>query len=222
MPMLPNDHLLKIVREDLRFLVEEWNQEVDDASLRRSSTVLRLLLVQGELQRAWKAAGFPAEPEIVTSTLTPTLATFPRSRILFAAAGGAKYRGVELRGVLAIEGASQDEMESNRAHGVPEERLRLRAFIEGPCIVVGGDLVPRRILIKYIANTQGAAHFDRKRPDDHEGRLFRRLDETAQRFKLLDKSAVYFELLSIGQAIVRADDIQRLSETLGTNFNVTH
>ena len=48
--MLAKDDLLEVVVSDLIFLHEEWDEEVDDHSLRRSSTVLRRLLVDNELQ----------------------------------------------------------------------------------------------------------------------------------------------------------------------------
>lgn len=57
--MLSEEQLIDIVGADLLFLREEWEASIDDHSLRRSSTVLRRLLVENELQRAWKKAGFP-------------------------------------------------------------------------------------------------------------------------------------------------------------------
>ena len=53
-------------------------------ALRRGSTVLRQLLVQNELQRAWKAAGFEREPQIKASSLASILNQFPKEKIHFA------------------------------------------------------------------------------------------------------------------------------------------
>jgi hypothetical protein len=52
--MLDQAELLKTVVEDLTYLKDEWDQNIDDAAIRRGSTVLRRLLVNGELQRAWR------------------------------------------------------------------------------------------------------------------------------------------------------------------------
>lgn len=43
--------LLHLVCEDLNFLFDDWNQDIDDASLRRSSSVLGSLLVEGKLAK---------------------------------------------------------------------------------------------------------------------------------------------------------------------------
>src|SRR5215831_12619563 len=100
--MLPRDQLVNIVKEDLQYLQKEWDENIDDASLRRGSTVLTRLLVQNELQRAWKAAGFDKEPKIIASNLTSTLKRHPGNTIIFAAAGGAKYKGMQLREMLVL------------------------------------------------------------------------------------------------------------------------
>ena len=75
---------------------------MDDGALRRGSTVLRQLLVQNELQRVWKAAGFEREPQIKASSLASILNQFPKEKRHFAAAGGAHYKGAELRGALVL------------------------------------------------------------------------------------------------------------------------
>jgi len=127
--VLPKDQLLNIVAADLRYLREEWDETIEDDSLRRRSTVLRRLLVQNELQRAWKEKGFPEEPRIISSTLTPLLQKLPLEKILFASAGGAQHRGVQMRGLIAVNYAmGHAELEAVRAQGVPEEQFGLRAF----------------------------------------------------------------------------------------------
>lgn len=85
--------LMQVVASDLKFLYEEWDEEIDDASLRRSSNVLRMLLVDGNLLRAWQAAGFGGEPKIRAHTLDSHLERFGAENILFALAGGAVYKG---------------------------------------------------------------------------------------------------------------------------------
>lgn len=49
--------LARLVAEDLDYLTRDWNQDIDDASLRRSSPVLRALLVYGLLARAAHQVG---------------------------------------------------------------------------------------------------------------------------------------------------------------------
>lgn len=62
--MLQRNELLRIVFEDLKYLGEQWDASIEEASLRISSPVLRRLLVHGQLRRAWKATGFIKEPQI--------------------------------------------------------------------------------------------------------------------------------------------------------------
>jgi len=65
--------LIRTVASDLTFLASTWGTRVDDDFLRRGSTQLRMLLVDGLLQRAWKAAGLEREPIIKTPHLEPSL-----------------------------------------------------------------------------------------------------------------------------------------------------
>src|SRR5258705_2918623 len=135
--MLSRDELVRVVTADLAYLLEEWDEQIDDDSLRRNSSVLRRLLVDNELQRAWKAAGFVKEPHIVTSTLTHTVGRLSHDLIAFASAGGAKFNGMEMRGVfIGKKAMTPDELLQLRGGAMPaEELLGLRAFVERPCMV---------------------------------------------------------------------------------------
>jgi hypothetical protein len=63
MMLTPEDkQLLEIVQSDFRFLRDEWDNQVDDHSLRRSSPILRRFLVENDLHRAWKIVGMPNQP----------------------------------------------------------------------------------------------------------------------------------------------------------------
>jgi hypothetical protein len=210
--MLPTSDLIDAVRADLAFLRSEWDHQVDDHSLRRSSVILRRLLVDNELQRAWKAAGFQREPLIAASTLESVLTIVPLKNLRFASAGGAKYRGAELRGAMHADFAMSDELiKQHFAAGVPTALQGLRSFIEAPCIVVKGWTASRRQVIKYVANKLGGAHHDQKRGKTDEELLFARLDQM-KNVRLLDKPAIYFELLSAGQALTASQDVAKFVE----------
>jgi hypothetical protein len=209
--MLKKDELLEVVASDLIYLKREWGQDIDDDSLRRGSTVLRRLLVNGELQRAWKSAGFSKEPQLTASSLTPILEKIVSDKIIFAAAGGANYKGCEVRGALWTNYAmGQDELQDCQESGVPTKVFGLKDFIEAPCVVVKGKVIARRVLIKYIANKLGGAHHDHKRGHTDEESLFRLLDWARAQVRILEKPAVYFELLSVGQALVASPNLSAL------------
>lgn len=104
----PKDTLLEIVAADLRYLAVEWNGSIEDDALRRNSVVLRRLVVEGELQRAWKAAGFHGEPKISCMMLPRLPREIDQRDIKFASAGGGAYGPgpISVAGGLLITGAS--------------------------------------------------------------------------------------------------------------------
>ncbi len=83
--------LVRTVKLDIAYLRQQWDQSVDDDSLRRSSPVLRRLIVENDLQRAWKESGQAREPQIHAATLEGVISDIPLEKIIFAAAGGAQY-----------------------------------------------------------------------------------------------------------------------------------
>ena len=110
-----------------------------------------------------------------------------------------------MRGVfIGKKAMTPDELLQLGGGAMPaEELLGLRAFVESPCMVIEGAVVIRRVLIKYVSNKLGGAHFDRTRGFSQEEIAFRRLDSVGSTLRLADKNAIYFELLSIGQALAR-------------------
>jgi len=88
--------------------------------------------------------------------------------------------------------------------------MGLREFANSPAVIVRGTPIPRRTTIKYVANKLGGAHFDPRRENNDEGAMYELLDK-ASTIALLGKPAIYFELLSAGQALANAADIQAFS-----------
>jgi len=205
--------LIEGVADDLRLLHEDWGDAADDHTLRRGSTLLRRLLVDAQLQRAWKGAGFEKEPEIEGGTLKEILKIVPVQEIALASVGGAKYEGGEIRGLMSLnnELGNAEAYEMAQA-ALATEKLGLRGWTEGACMVVQGIPVPRRVLVKFISNKLGGAHFDASRGASLEERQFALLDEVRERLRLMGKDAVYFELLSVGQTLAASMDVQRFLE----------
>ncbi len=73
-------NFLKNVAADLRYLLDEWDQEVEVNSLRVSSSIVRRLLTEsggkGDLKKAWRMVGLDREPVIGTYTIEPILANY--------------------------------------------------------------------------------------------------------------------------------------------------
>ena len=217
---MKNKELLEIVADDIRYLQREWGSTVGNHALRRGSTVLRGLLVNKQLHQAWNAVCFDKKPQIITSSLTEILTIIPKEKIIFAAAGGAFYTGVAIRGALVVNKSSLTDSELNAvdAAGFPEEEISLHQFVEAPCIVAEGQLVSRRMLVNYVSNALGGAHYNPNRNRKKTAKIFSLLDRASEKFEFEDKNLVYFELLSIGQAIAKSKDIEvfcRRVETQG-------
>jgi hypothetical protein len=77
-----------------------------------------------------------------------------------------------------------------------------------------GKRFSRAQVVKYVANKLGGAHFDTRRGHRKEDPDFILLDKVTPTVHLLDKPAIYFELLSIGQAVAGSHDLYDLSTTL--------
>ena len=216
MAISPEDrHLIDIVHSDLQFLRDEWDNQVDDHSLRRSSPILRRFLVENELHRAWKLAGFTGQALVRASTLGPILQTIPAHRITFASAGGASYNGAQLRGALLLNFVMTEAQVKRVAGGPPPDReYRLLDFSSDTCVIALGKHFSRRQVVKYVANKLGGAHYDTRRGHRTDDAAFLPLDKVEAEVMLLDKPAIYFELLSIGQAVGTSADLYALSTRL--------
>jgi hypothetical protein len=84
--------LVRIVSEDLDYLTQEWNQDIDDASLRRASPVLRSLLVEGKLLTVARQVG--KDVRVLTPAIYQVLADDKLRLRKYWQSGGAKYKGM--------------------------------------------------------------------------------------------------------------------------------
>ena len=202
------------VAHDLRYLRETWDRIVEDSELRRGSAVLRRLLVDNLLQRAWRQSGLEGEPQILASTLEPVISGIREECISLAAAGGAEYHGMEVRGSLCVHFEMDlAAMREKWSQGVPETTCGVKAFTEATCLVLHGRRISRRQLIKHVANRMGGVHAGDSGKQD--AMITTLLDSAHEVWCLAEKSVVYYELLSIGQALVRAPDIVNFCNVVG-------
>jgi hypothetical protein len=217
--------LLRIVREDLDHLEKEWHAGVANEHLRITSSLLRRLLVDGQLQRAWIAAGFTRQPIIAAPDFDRMLASVDATKVVFALAGGGLTAAgqprtdIEARFLVLVEGGSIPfvvSAEEARAAGVEDRSFRLGAFVEGPCAYARGVRIKRRELIAYVANKLGGAHYDSRRDPVRE-RAFVLLDEIHRIFDMAGRTGVYYELLGIAQQITAAEDVRTLRATILTD-----
>ncbi len=209
-----NLELIKLVAEDLKYLIDEWNQEVSDVSLRNTSTILRRLVSDNDLGKAWHLIGLPKQPIIHAVNLDELVGNLELTIINQAFAGGATYNHMQIQGTFEYNmnrKLTPQEIKQNyeRSKNVVPKPFRLSEYRNSTCIILESKKISRQELILYVSNKLGGAHFDPKRNDEKEReRKFLLLDNYRNDYKLAEKDSVFFELLSIGQSIVKSSDIK--------------
>jgi len=215
--------LARVVAEDLEYLFAEWNQDIDDASLRRNSLVLRKLLIEGLLSRV--AHEVDKQVLVMTPAIGRLITDAELRECRFFQAGGALYKGTIVQSISMISRA-KTEAEIKASYERSKESIekdypvKLNVFLKQTSLVVDGVLINREVVIKYVANKLGGAHYDKSREDTKAGgnisleQKYELLDKVRSDVTVADKNAIYYELLSIGQRLVNSGDIHQLQKHL--------
>lgn len=214
--------LARIVAEDIDFLTREWNQDIDDASLRRASPILRSLLVEGKLGKVAHDCG--SNLRIMAPAINRVLTEAELKENAYFQAGGAKYKGMEVQAMSMVNRAlSEKEIKANyeRYKKVIGKSypVKLGVFLRQPSFVVDGVLIYRDEVIKYVSNKLGGAHYDDSRNTGAKGEAplegkYALLDKVRSGTNVAEKNAIYYELLSIGQRVVNSRDVRHLQKQL--------
>lgn len=173
--------------------------------------MLRNLLIEDWFAKAWRALGQPDQPEIEAVDLEAAIAGYDVRRVRFASAGGGDSHGMTISGALFYEGAAPPAA-LNRSSDPPVRTFRLSKFREATSLVIDGQRIKRGDVVKFVANKLGGAHFDRRRKQS--AIVYGLMDQARSRVSMAGKSLVYFELVSIGQAIARADSAHHLRDLI--------
>jgi len=206
--------LLKMVYEDLEYITKEWNQkDVSDANLRRSSNILRKLLIDGDIFKVARMLDIKKLRVLSSGEEYPNL---PGS--IIHQSGGGKFGGMRIKGFTVYNRAllpkeiKSSYKESKKRKNKP---IKLHEFIQRPSLIIQNIKINREEIIKYICNKLGGVHYDSKRREESDlDKKYKILDEYNKSNNLAGKNAVYFELLSIGQRLVNNKDIQKLKKKI--------
>ena len=214
--------LARVIGEDLNYMFTEWNQDISEASLRRSSPILRYLLVENKLHQIASDLGIDLRILAPDFHLTLNLETLKKYR--YWQAGGARYNGTQIQLVGMLDGAMTDAEIANRAYeagrAMKSYPAKAKVFLRQPSFVVQGVVINREEVIKYVVNKLGGAHYDgeRKPSAGHDLSLddkYILLDQVrAGKFMTGGKDAIYHELLSIGQSVVNSRDVLAIRKKL--------
>lgn len=216
-----------------------------DAELRRGSATLRKLLNDNMIQCAWRHHGLEGAPTVIAPDLVALAASqgMELHRAASLVAGGAivDHAQISMVGTFRVDNpttgilADADEGfavsvgsilrdtrgpgERNSLTPLVEREWRLSAYLAAPGAVRRGQTISRRQIIEYFANYAGGVHLDRAVGNANAEKLalFELVAELEQRV-LCDKTeGLYFELLSIGQALGGSPSLQRLAVAIRQN-----
>lgn len=200
----------RVTWSDLRRLREFWSLELDNDSLRRNSGILRRLLIERDLTTAWRTLSFEETPMIMALSLDSVLRGIPRRAVAFAQLGGGSYSETTFAGIIKTD-PRYDSVKIQQAifsNGPPELKLvSLRKFTSADCVVVEGRGISRSRLLGYISNKLGGVHFDPKRREKHND--YKLLDKAHSEVVINGTPTIYYELLSLGEALLNSGDIAR-------------
>ena len=213
--MVPATDLLKEVLADLNSLKETGSNSAEPASLKSVSQLVYRLLIAGNLQRTQTSLRMPGSPQIKTCSLHQAYLNDSGRNYAFAFSGGAVIGGNRMAGI----GIPKDGVNLTPPSVPKVATIPLATFLESPGIVINGVPVSRRGLIRYAATKLDDPEFDFIADESHEGRLQLLMDSEGARHRLDDTPLAYFELLSIGQAIINSPNVIRLTRRIEKFLN---
>ena len=204
--------LIKIVSEDLEFIAKEWNsKDISEQNLRRSSSVLRRLLIEGDLYKASKIVGLGQ-----IKVLSPKEYNSLPGQVYSQTAGG-KHRDMEIYKLGIYDRVlTEEEIGELSRQGKEENLTELPIFLRKSGITIKGIRINGEEIIKYVCNKLGGAHYDTKRSSKNKNiqEKYNLLDLSKNTIRVSGMNNVYYELLSIGQRLVNSDDIKKLQINL--------
>jgi hypothetical protein len=194
--------LVKTVQAHLKNLASLSGHEADEPTMRIATSTLRALLSEEMLQRAWLASGLRGPMTFKTCCITNA------GNDAVAYCGG---------------GDVLPNVPFSVCHDAKLEKrvLNLKDFGRQTRILVGREKASTTDIIKYVANTLGAAHFDPTGKTARKYDLLRRIEagEAGQLFvsQINDRNLLYHEVLSIAQAVTRSPQIKELLDWSAQN-----
>lgn len=218
-----NPHFLATVLEDLDFLEESWGNSISEAQIRRTSPVLRSLLVHGKI----KEAGAMLDQRIrILTPLSSLEENLPDSEsITFFMSGGASTnkgrveRLIEYNRTFTAEEVKKMYDDNQGLEG-KSKAVPVDTFLNQVSFMYGVSRIKRKTVIKYMCNKLGGAHYDPKRVaptsllTENEDEQYSFLDIIYNTWKSLDMNVIHLEMLGIGQRFINSSDVNKLKRKI--------
>jgi hypothetical protein len=213
--MDPASDLLNSVIEDINSLNTLGSDSTEPEALKSVSQLVFRLLVAGDLQKAQTSMRMPKSPQIKGFSLHSAYVSDPGRNYAFALAGGAIINGSRVIGISRVK----DEINLTPPNVPKIATIPLVKYLDSPGVMINGVPVNRRALIKYVTTKLDDPDFDFIADESHDGRLQLLLDSEGARHCLNDVPLAYYELLSIGQALITSPNVIRLSRRIEKFLN---
>lgn len=112
-----------------------------------------------------------------------------------------------------------DPGEPNELTGLVEKSWSIDAYLSAPGAIRRGKTISRRAIIEFFANYAGGVHLDRVVGNGRAEKkaLYELAAELEERVTVDKVEGLYFELLSIGQAVGQSVGLQMLAKAIRTN-----
>ncbi len=198
--------LLNYVYEDLSYLKNEWNSNIEPKTIRITGVLLRRLLVEDMLQKAWNEINSKNKPPNFKIEDVDSIArNFSSAEIVVILSGSAEYKGVQLKNLVLTKSTINPPK-------IPTLTVPLSDFKNSTCIQIQHIKISNQELIQYVCNKLAGVHYNKKRKNSKRDNKYKYLDyllkpQTWISKKLLGLDPVRFQFLSIGQIVGRSKDI---------------
>lgn len=229
------------IADDIEWFEKEWctlYEPPSDAEIRRGSAALRRLLVEDSLGKAWRMFGFDKQPTIVGPDVVALASEQGDEirRISSLIAGGATLNGIQaaMIGATRIDhpdtGVSADadegfavktfsilrdargDSDDNHLVQLVNTEWHLSHYLDAPGAVRTGEVISRRDIVGYFANAAGGVHLTSTQKDKEQ--IYGLVRELINKVAADTMDGVFFEILSIGQAIGRSNDLRKLASEI--------
>lgn len=225
------------IADDIEWFEKEWctlYEPPSDAEIRRGAAALRRLLVEDWLGTAWRHFGFERQPTLVGPDVAALAAHdgIEMRHIASLIAGGATINGIQsaMLGLARTDnletGVSADaevgfavksfsivrdargESGTNELTPLTNRSWPISNFLDAPGAVRRGYAISRRDIVSYFANVGGGVHLGPSKKSKEQ--VHELVEELINKIRADTMDGMFFELLSIGQAIGRSEDLKKL------------
>jgi hypothetical protein len=198
--------LIKVVHEDLTYLLSRWPKgEVQDAEIRRSSVVLRRLFTYRDLLQVWVTVVGPKD-YMVKGDYIEILDPKRLGEVDLATASPADQgNGMKVFAAMVFNRIQK----GSDPIRVAQQDVPLKKYLNQIACIISGAPVNRDELVQFVANKLGGAHYDDGRQKPREQSM-----AVMEQYSIGNRPALIHEMLSCGQSLAASPSTAELLNQL--------